>query len=576
MLSNINYNKLKEKTKIYKNKIKKDVITLGLSLMLIPSFTGCNKEDNIEISTIELENDDVKTQDINSDSIDKNIKQKTKEEICEDYSSFFKQYKIDYNLEEYLITEEEINNILTMSQLNKKCEYVSNYSSSDLIETIKNNSFDYLSKNVNYQSTFIEHTYGDDEYDKELYTDQLSFEIFLNKAINKFLEKATNDVNEDIHKMQTLKFVYGEMSQESNTATLGYYDEKENLIVLNRDCIDLVAILYDTKPEYVLYSTIQHELNHVRQHKCDCRITKENSYNRISYDGVSISSIIESSAESEIYNLDKQLSFIRKATYEYSYSEERKNESLLFLLALFNEGADIEDYYNSIFDVDWNSLLNFFNLKTEEEKYIFFKLLYIMDASKCRNKLPFSYYTTEEIENGITLQQLQYELGYDYKTEIFRICLNNLINYTKTHEDFQFIDNLLMFNIIKNKIVDGSYKIEIDADGNNNHLYDETSVSEILKLENKFVEFLSEYYRIDVEEIRKIEDSEIYWYGYCVTNLSVGKTTVYSKGYDRYSQKLLERFPILKSVLYTDYCYAESYKNFIKENDVKQKKFILN
>ena len=54
----------------------------------------------------------------------------------------------------------------------------------------------------------------------------------------------------------------------------------------------------------------------------------------------------------------------------------------------------------------------------------------------------------------------QEDIGYAYRTQIFAMSLARLSEYTVNNDDFTLIDNLLMFNIIKNKIVANAYIYE--------------------------------------------------------------------------------------------------------------------
>ena len=44
------------------------------------------------------------------------------------------------------------------------------------------------------------------------------------------------------------------------------------------------------------------------------------------------------------------------------------------------------------------------------------------------------------------------DISYAYRNEILAMCLYNLVEYTKKNKNFSLLDNVMLFNIVKNKI----------------------------------------------------------------------------------------------------------------------------
>ncbi|MBE6149276.1 MAG: hypothetical protein E7170_00960 [Firmicutes bacterium] len=556
MLNNINFNKLKNKLKLYN--ARKNVLTIGLSLIISSTLTSCsNNTGYIKIES--MPTSVIRVDDTN----DKNLSE---------YLTYFSTYKVHYNFEKQLLKENEVNDILS-SYDDSECKYNYEIDIDKLIKKINSNSTAYLKQNKQYESAFM-NDMSLKETDEELFFDQFNFEMYLEFTLMQLFKKATNDINEDIHKMQELKIVFGNTHEiyefePEDYYVLGYYDNERNIIVLSREYIKKAAEIKDTTFEYVLYDTLIHEINHMRQYKCDCRKGDKT----ISYDKNYITTLIESSAESEIYNLGKNFSFIKKDSNEYSYYNERTYENLLFLLSIYNENVTIEDYYNAIFDSDMNALLDFYNLNTYLDKQNFFNILYTIDGINCRNDLIYDCYSNRQIQN-LQLDELKEDVGYGYKIEIFKKCLKDAVIYTMSNPDFELEDNLLIFNIIKNKILHNSYGIK-EEKGNlgiseYERIYDENFVNQMLELENKYIEFLESYYCINKIDILE-KEIEIEPYIKNVVN-SVNKRydgdlTYYDKTVD-----ILNRFPILKTIIYSEYYDFDEYSDFKEEVKTKSLK----
>lgn len=222
-----------------------------------------------------------------------------------------------------------------------------------------------------------------------------------------------------------------------------------------------------------------------------------------------------------------------------------------------------------------NALLEFYNLDTYEDKQNFFNILYIIDGINCRNDLIYNCYSKKQIES-LEVKELKDDIGYGYKIEILKKCLKDAVIYTINNPDFVLEDNLLIFNIIKNKIVNDSYYLE-EKKGNlgiieYERIYDEKFVNQILELENKYVEFLENYYGMNKDLILEKEDEIKPYIKNVVNNVNNkydGDLTYYDKTVD-----ILNRFPMLKTIIYTEYYDIDEYSDF--EENVKTMNLKLN
>lgn len=576
------------KRRILKNHKRWLTALLILSLSMQSGCTKASEDNNVTEASI-IESITPEKEDKELISLEQEIDRK--KELIREYQNFYENYPIYYNFEEYMITPEEVEYLIEQDEKTPSCHVITGDYEGSLIEKIKNNSIQYLKDNKDCESAFIT-----DKSDRELLYDQIVFEITLEEVMNTLFKTASNDFLEDKHTMQTLVIVYGdtqEVYDEDNehlhilhletddSIVLGYYNDETNVIILSREFIRMSAEMDDYEFREVLYYTLNHEINHVRQTKCKCRIQEENkeefvytnieetSHRDLSYNGDFITTLMESSAESEIYNLNKHYPFDKNIEHSYTYQPEREQEALLFMLALFNN-KDVKDYYNAIYDTDLENLLEFFDMKTEEEQYDFFKILYLIDSINIRSNMIFEVYDKDE-QDILTTDDFEMDLGYGYKSEIFKLTLDRLIEYTSLHQNFTLEDNLAIFNVIKNKVVDSScIYVEDDSEEYTSYknVYEDHFVKEVAEMEKTYISFLSEYYQISIEEIRKKEKLSIYLYLTALKDIVAG-TEVTATSYEEKANKLLERFPMLSAILYPSYYNVSEYQDFSSKNNIQ-------
>ena len=254
-----------------------------------------------------------------------------------------------------------------------------------------------------------------------------------------------------------------------------------------------------------------------------------------------------------------------KNTYAYSYQEIRKYESLMLLLALGNDKVTLDDYYNAIFDSDKDRLYDFFKLDTKKEKLDFEKVTNTFDTALGYSQIPYEYYN----RNSFSIKELTELTGQDHKIKVFNMALTNMVEYTKEHKDFPLEQNLLLLEIIHNTVLNTGYN-DYDAK-THKETYEEDFSKKLIDTNNKYIEFLSEFYNKDTKEIKKIMASDSHnnklWLMYTLSEDSNFYTENQEKEYKEV-KALRDKFPVLEAIAYTG-----SYNDIVKWNNFEKNSY---
>lgn len=510
------------------------LITLSLS------FSACSDSSEEVVSSIkETISEFIEPIEDNETIEDENI---ITDELSLKYLEYYKNLEFPYNNEELYITDEEINNIIESASTAEICTYEFEGDFEGLISCIEDNTNNFILENPEY-SNFL----SNDQYKK-----------ILRRILAKLYINGTNNKKEDLHRISTISIVFGSTSQLSSKEGtdglyLAYYDDELNVIVLNEEYIRLVAQDKIVSFEYNLSYVLEHELNHVRQSNCDCRVS---NYNDIAYNEY-VSFIIESTAESSIYNQGNSVMNINN----YSYEEERIHESEILLLGLLTNKS-IDEYYNAVYDNDLNKLFHFLNLD-ENEIDDFYKILYSIDGMLCRNDLPYDI--LDDVE-GITYKEIKDAIGFSYKENLFKILITKLITYT-TINDISLEENLVLYNFMRNTVINGCYSYD-DINDTIVRVYDKETINNIYLMDEQYISFLSEKYKITKEEIREIERIDIY-----ITMITIRNIVEGEESYDSYLKEastMLEKYPLLANIIKNDpYMNFSNYSSYLEDNDIK-------
>ena len=218
------------------------------------------------------------------------------------------------------------------------CDYKFDGDYSKVVNNIKKNTEEFLKyKKEGYGIS----AFSEIEFFKDMHID---FQTVLLECLQEIANSSTNNIDEDFCHINDLRIVIADIDEYT---ILGSYTAYLNLISLDLEKIYLVYQqdtdnLHDFD-EY-LKEVLIHELGHTRQDKCNCKII---DFSVLDY--FLFSHHILGEASNEDY------SRYRKGTFSEDpilmYYLERKNQSLMFLLAMFNKTIQWY-YYNAIYDKD--------------------------------------------------------------------------------------------------------------------------------------------------------------------------------------------------------------------------------
>jgi len=543
-------------------KLRKKLLALTVATSVSFGISGCDiKNDNSKKqnnnSKIEIETtnnkETINNKEINYNNETKYTDIKNKELI--NFLEYNNKVIPSYKNENLYISEEKIEELIKKSNNNKTCDYKYSNNINNIVSKIELNSKEFLLKNKEFDSIY---KVFDSEY-------KMDFNNILKEVLEEIIKESTNNINEDICNMQTLRIT---ITNNESMDILGYYNRDENMIAINLAAIEQeteLSINHDLIA--ILKKTLRHEINHLRQYPCECRKNKGQVDEYFKHDDY-ISSLMEASAESEIYNIGKKHTE-NISKNDYSYYEERFGESLILMLALCQEDVVLEDYYNAIFDSNIKGLYNFVGAKTEDEIYELHKILYSIDAVNLRNNL--GNYFLKETNNTISQGDLEYAIGYAYKVEIFKKVLENMATYTTKNSDFTLEENIIILNAVKNSVTIDSYIMKDINEKDNivkyNCIYEDSFVKDIYNLENNYVYFLSKHYKCEIDEIREIEDSYITEVLTNINYISQGFEPAYYE-YKDIANDICEKFPIITAIAYSNNSIQYGYSNFLKNNNL--------
>lgn len=498
------------------------------------------------------------------------------------YYDYFDSYDVEYLHPEYLTSDEDLQEFKEMLDSTKKCTYNYNGTVEEMVNRISQNTDKYISEhpdagyvnatNLKYTSELNLLTGGcPDSYSNclEILCEcQSTLECVIKKLINKEL---SSDTNEDLCRMQDLVIILDTTTAsniENGPNSLAAYIPEENKVViyLNSFLVD-----YDMESnEYINYDinksnsipynqieligeTLAHELNHLRAFACNDRIENGQTYNEISYDNNIISSILESSCESAIFD-ETDAVYSRKNSYDdsESYYLEREFENELLLLSLTDNSTTLDDYYSSIFNSDWNSLIKFFNLKSDDDIKSFLNILKSNDALFARNNIAFAISNNSESMKGY---EIKIACGTNYRMDILRLSLRNLIDYNinsqekLTPEEIITLEKLIVYKMCDNADIyklDANGNLIKDKDGYIVSYYDPSFIQQLTDLEGKFKEYVSNNYNLSLGDIETFEEQAYYYI--MEMNLKTSPNSNYDL-IDYVGYSLIDKFPKLLSII---------------------------
>ena len=518
---------------------------VALSLVLSINMAGCTKTQykNIELSnsssTVGITNHCHVTV---LDSAKKIIEEAEYLALCDNI-------KPTYNCEEYYITEEEIDTIISNASIVATCDNKDDDVLS-LINQIDSNTESYIKDKGNLLNAF----HIGDAYEE---LDEEKFRTMIYEAITESLYDR-NDINLEYYcKLKDIKIVIERGNVDVNL--FGYFNptiNDSNYHINDKDtlvlCLDNIIKYYQ---EYLLkyekYSELydnpydiyyfikeyilKHELNHVNQVACNCRLEKGQTYldvrtlsletpDRIDFPG---KFLMEASAESNLYLND----YDYKHDSSYIYPDLRDKEALILLLSLYSFN-DIEEYYDAIEDSNLPKLYDFLGINTKNDFYDFYKVLYQIDSI-----YGYSSFLDNFIREGdnFTCEKAMEFIGDAAYTDLYKLFIKNAIECTNKNSKLTLEDNLFLYELGRSIILGSSYKI---TEVGYKYYWNDDRIKEFENLDDIYKSYLTTHYETSFENLKQLETKTI----------ESVSTISYNTNLER---KITNEYPILKTIFFT-------------------------
>ena len=525
------------------------------------SLTSCSRNnDNLEMPNL--------TSEIVTESVDMSIDSSTESdtECSGEYIDSLKE-KIDsiqpiYLNEEYYPTAEELENDKELANTYYDCPMDEDLSPIEIYECIRNNTIERFGNNTGV--FFSTDNMTDDE--SEMYC---NLEHSIIEALYNIFSNRKNDYKEDICKFKNLSILVKDLNEsepDSEERILGQYVPELNVIYIDYNAlIEALESINEARSktdddemtlDFLLTSTIEHELGHASQDLCEHRIENGDEGKKVELYGDYVNFILESSAESALYNYNGSAV---EDIDSYTYFDYRESEALLLLLAAFKENRNLDQYYESIFDCNINNFWEFFGINDDDDLKKFSYILYALNTIHERTELVW-----EKVDEGtiITKADIISTVGNSYLIDMMKIITKDIIDSTE-RDSLSIDDSLLLYLLVKSYIVDESKLPVKDGEYSYNREYDEEFAKLFKEIETIYKEYLCKKFNTSVEDIDElINSSEM--------ELSLLTITLYFRGknknpdIDSYPKilKLQELYPILPTIISTRFCYPSEYKKF--------------
>lgn len=468
--------------------------------------------------------------------------------------AFFKKLDkvtIKYDHENDYPDAKDIKSQMESAKTTAECDYKYGGDFNEIWNLLLRNSVDYTNSNPDFILPFMTE---EDKLDLSN-EDKMAFETTIEKILLDLIQKSTNNVSEDICTLKDYTIVYS-YGEPRSPGILAITNLKDNIMIIYPNIIREYAKKIGISFKQALSEILEHEINHIRAEKCKCREELGQEYN-----SVGNSSLMEAAAESHL----KYTGNTVLCADEQEYFYERKSEALLLMLGLFKDGFTADDYYNAVHDCNAQDYCRFFGIDvySEEELKTFSNILYSIDAINLRNNLLANHF---EEGTKLTDEEIIKFVGQEYKADIFKMVLANMMNYTVANSDFSLTDNIVLVNVIKSIIVQ---EVISDPEKTYQIIFDADFAQKVIELYEIYIDFLSEYYGVSKEEIRRLEEDE------SVKKIIRALSTLCSEQdypdseEKQYANNLIERFPILKQILIMYPLTLEEWSEFLSIHNEK-------
>lgn len=556
--------------------MKKRIISLALALNLLLGFTSCGKREkhNTHERSATTSITDEVSEFSESESIIEEVEdEKIREIPIDEFINNINNIDIVYNYEEYYPDLEDVMFYKNCIQNNKKCtNKESDYNK--LFELIRQNTINKYGK-ANNVFMVPNEIYTDQEI-SDLNTKGVSVAIALSNILEDIFKNGSNDILEDYCRLKDISIVIDNNEQESSQIALGEWFEESLTIYIYYENIQKVwESLWKDDDEKLnddyefyryIYKIVKHEVDHARQSFCSCRREKTQSelkfinndiLNMRSKD-LYLSFITESSAEALVY-YGKNL-METSESLDYEYYKEREFEILLFLLSVFRDNREADEYYNAILDGDLEDFFKFFDLNSDQEILKFYKILYSMDTLSVRNNLASKIADGREKMKYIELEK---QVGYSYLGEIFKNSIIDLIT-SSNENNLELEECVMLYLYTKSYITDIQFTgyFEKDEENHNIRIYDNDFARIVLAVESEFNDFLCSKYNLSKNGLKQMLEDDDYESRLCDFEIFLMNNGYYYCEYQSSFDKLLKKYPLLYNISWTKTNYYDSIQYF--------------
>lgn len=533
--------------------MKNKFISLFLAINILTSgviLTACSKNNKDQKigKSISIETE-LPTESVTEETLNKFLDT----EYLNELKAKIDNVNIEYLNSGYYPNEEIIKEYKEMANKKIECPEESSISYPDIISKIRDNT---IEKYGNSNGVFYPNYGSSTESEKEKYK---NFEYAISKALEHIFSKKNNNYQEDLCCIKSISIVNDSLSStaESDNNALGLFDKDSNTIYINYEkIVETYKAINSYRIEQekdgitfkkYLTDILEHELNHVRQYPCSHRIKNgDNGEETGFYDNNHTSFIIESSAESGIYNYNNSHEKLENSYYTYTLY--RESEALLMLLAAFKENRDLNGYYEAIYDSDAKKFWDYFELDNDEKLKKFYNIFYAFNTIHGRTELSKKAYGNK---NKAARKELEELVGDSYLIDMMKFIVKDLITATE-RDNLSIDDSLLLYMISKSYISDEAKTIIKDEDGSYHNEYSEDFIKSYKEIEDYYKEYLIYKFDISLEELNdkfisnKVKNDLYDFENYVKKDYSNISSSMYER-----SSSLKEKYPVLTSILNT-------------------------
>ena len=440
--------------------------------------------------------------------------------------------KTYYNYPYYYFSNSKYNSLVELVNSTAECENQDNYEINDIWEKILNNS------NISTNSK------------EEVYKN-------LAEALHQALNNCFNNSNigDDFCKLSNLKIEIKSLE----VRRVGEYHNNQNLIYI--DYHKIKSAPYSEEIGFLKYLTqvIEHELNHARQYICDCKENKQQNETAFyEHETGLFSFLLESSAESQVYSYE-EIKEDKKNTFQYTYKDERRLQSLLLIMGLFKDDFTIDKYYNAINNSNLEELHKLFKLETKEDLETFYNIIYSMNTLTERTVLWGYLNLWNEDE-----QRIKEAVGVDYLIDIFKVTIKDLIKRI-SKDNLSLSESLIMYNYVKANIVSHNYELNSEL----KRFYDEELITGIGTIEDIFYAFISNYFNISKKVIYDFDpylsgivDDLANYYNY-ISNSNEKKFII---------EDFIKKYPLIQEI---SFCNISYFSDCILFNESRKDNLVI-